>query len=194
MSDTWFVNVQGRAYGPYTEAQMESFVAEGRLAAHSLVTRSGDTEFRTAGDEPVFAALFQQSKAKAESIRPADAAAASFGKGDADAGEPERSHFVIIADMKSRSVQGLEEEIFNLGPAHAILPQIWILSTDQPINGVRNLLVQKLGKLDVLFVVDASHNKAAWFNFGPEADSRIRRIWVKPQDALRAQAQQQAGG
>jgi hypothetical protein len=28
-------------------------------------------------------------------------------------------------------------------------------------------------------VVDASRGKAAWFNFGPEADVRIRRVWQK---------------
>ena len=42
-------------------------------------------------------------------------------------GEPHRAepegqegpaHFVIVADMKSRSITGLEEEIFNLGQAH----------------------------------------------------------------------------
>jgi hypothetical protein len=184
MSDTWFVNVQGRAYGPYSDAQMEGFVSEGRLAAHSLITRAGETEFHAAGDEPAFATLFQQQqKAVAEAIQPAEPAAAaisSFGRHDV---EPdaivERAHFIIVADMKSRSVQGLEEEIYNLGPAYAILPQVWLLATEHTVNAVRNLLIQKLGKLDVLFVVDAAHNKAAWFNFGPEADSRIRRIWVK---------------
>ncbi|HEY2071491.1 MAG TPA: DUF4339 domain-containing protein [Rhizomicrobium sp.] len=193
MSDTWFVNVQGRAYGPYSTEQMEGFVTEGRLAAHSLITRAGETEFRAAGDESAFVDLFQQNKAKAETITPGAATAAApapqqFGRHDVEEPTGERSHFVIVADMKSRSVQGLEEEIYNLGTAHAILPQVWILATEQPINAVRNLLVQKLGKLDVLFVVDASHNKAAWFNFGPEADSRIRRIWVKQQDPAKLQA------
>ena len=40
--------------------------------------------------------------------------------------------------------------------------------------------MQKLGKLDTLFIVDAVHDKAAWFNFGPEADTRIRRMWSQP--------------
>ena len=35
------------------------------------------------------------------------------------------------------------------------------------------------GKLDMLFIADATHDKAAWFNFGPEADSRVRRIWQR---------------
>ncbi len=30
-------------------------------------------------------------------------------------------------------------------------------------------------------VVDATHNKAAWFNFGPESDTRIRRVWTAQQ-------------
>ena len=28
-------------------------------------------------------------------------------------------------------------------------------------------------------IIDASRGKAAWFNFGPEADVRIRRVWQK---------------
>jgi hypothetical protein len=76
----------------------------------------------------------------------------------------------------------VEEEIFNLGPAYPIMPQAWLLASDMPINQIRQTLVQKLGKLDVLFVADATHDKAAWFNFGPEADSRIRRIWQKTPD------------
>jgi len=79
--------------------------------------------------------------------------------------------------MKSRSISGLEEEILNLGPAYALLPQIWLLVSDQSMNAIRNALVQKLGKIDMLFIIDATRNKATWFNFGPEADARIRRVW-----------------
>jgi hypothetical protein len=86
--------------------------------------------------------------------------------------------------MKSRSISGLEEEIFNMGPAHSIMPQAWLLISDQPINHIRNALVQKLGKLDMLFIVDATHNKAAWFNFGPEADTRIRRVWTAQHEPI----------
>ena len=56
---------------------------------------------------------------------------------------------------------------------------MWIISTDQSVSAVRNRLVQELGKADSLFVIDASRGKAAWFNFGPEADVRIRRVWQK---------------
>lgn len=84
-----------------------------------------------------------------------------------------------MVDRKSRSTGNLEDAIASLGPAYALMPNIWILATDQSVNAVRNRLVQELGKLDSLFVIDASRGKAAWFNFGPEVDVRIRRVWKK---------------
>jgi GYF domain 2 len=188
MSPSWIVNVAGRAYGPYTDAQMQAFSSEGRLAPQSLVARNGDTQFRAAADEPALAALFGLHKmpdppnpapaATVTPIKPADAPSA-FGQKDDPAKPGERAHIIIIADMKSRSIDGLEEEIYKLGPAFAFLPQAWLLSTDMSVNAIRNLLVQQLGKLDALFLVDATRDKAAWFNFGPEADTRIRRNWAR---------------
>jgi len=186
MTGTWTISVNGRSYGPYTAEQMLAFVAENRLAAHSLVARAGDDQYRPASEDPELAPLFRPAAAPAPA-RPVfftangDSAQQNFGRNE----EPvstEYSHFVIIADMKSRSISGLEEEVFKLGPAYPILPQAWILSSELQINAIRNALVQKLGKLDMLFIVDATHNKAAWFNYGPEAESRIRRIWQKLQD------------
>lgn len=194
MSASWMVSVSGRAYGPYTDTQMAAFAAEGRLAPLSLIARSNEPLFRPAGEEPALAAFFTSVPATptattAEPAPRADAKPAGmFGRGKDEgqkSGEP--SHVVIIADMKSRSIVGLEEEIYRLGQAYPLLPQIWLLRTEQSVNAVRNHLVQQLGKLDVLFVVDATNNKAAWFNFGPEAEARIRRIWSKDESAkLRA--------
>jgi hypothetical protein len=63
-----------------------------------------------------------------------------------------------------------------------VLPQVWILNTDSSLSAVRNLLVQQLGKLDVILVIDATKDKAAWFNFSPETESRMRRIWSRQAD------------
>ena len=81
--------------------------------------------------------------------------------------------------LQGITVVALEHAIAALGPAYRLLPNVWIVSTDQTVSAVRNRLVQELGKSDSLFVVDASRGKAAWFNFGPEADVRIRRVWQK---------------
>ncbi|MCX7281155.1 MAG: hypothetical protein NTX21_06315 [Alphaproteobacteria bacterium] len=56
------------------------------------------------------------------------------------------------------------------------------MSSEVSINTIRNTLVQKLGKIHTLFIVDAAHEKAAWFNFGPETDTSIRKMWTRQVD------------
>lgn len=189
MSDSWNIKVGGRSYGPFDLQQMQGLVAEGRLAPHSQVSRQDDGALCAAKDDAQLATLFASPK-KAEPLPSAtgrfftakrvdeEESAQKFGRSNE---EGERGRFVIIADMKSRSISGLEEEILTFGPAYAFLPQIWLLASDQSINAIRNALVQKLGKNDMLFVIDATHNKATWFNFGPEGDARIRRVWTDQQ-------------
>lgn len=188
MPGPWILNIGGRAYGPYSAEQMRVFASEGRLVAMSQVARAGETEFHNALDDPGLMLLFMPSKpptsALAEPLRPREPERqGGFGKldgvsKDGDAG-PAISHLIIVSDMKSRSIHGLEEEIVKLGQACPVFPQVWILNTEQTVNAVRNVLIQQLGKLDLLLVIDASHDKAAWFNFGPEMDARIRRLWAR---------------
>jgi hypothetical protein len=185
MSELWTISAGGRIYGPYSGEQMRAFAGEGRLAPTSLVGRPGQQNFRHASEEPELAALFRAPKHSALGDALEDSAP-SFGRHGEGEQTGEFSHFVIVADMKSRSLTGLEEEIFNLGPAYTIMPQAWIVKTDLPITVIRNMLVQKLGKLDVLFIVDATHDKASWFNFGPEADTKMRRLWAKSETLKRA--------
>lgn len=177
MPSTWTIKANDKSYGPYTLEQMRTFAGEGRLASHSFVARDGEMTYGPAGDDLVLAGLFRP-QAQAPVQRPV------FFTAEGDIGrtreEPQTSpisRFIIIADMKSRSIAGVEEEIHRLGHATALMPQAWLLTSELTLNALRNNLIQRLGRIDMLFIVDASHNKAAWFNFGPEADSRIRRIW-----------------
>ena len=185
MAVSWTISVGGRVYGPYSLEQMQGFHAEKRLASHSLIAREGQEQFYPAGEDSELAVLFQTA---AEPVAPPESPKSdlpradqpkSFGmRFDPDGGSP--GHFVIVADMKSRSILALEEEIFSLGVAQQFGPQAWVLSSEASINTIRTALVQKLGKTDTLFIVDAAHDKAAWFNFGPETDTRIRMIWSRP--------------
>lgn len=183
MISTWTIKANDRCFGPYTLEQMREFAGEGRLAPHSLVAREGGGSFAPASDDEELAALF----------RPAPPRPVFFtAEGDLGAGyavrEPEtpaQSRFLILADMKSRSISGLEQEILRCGQAVPLMGQAWLLVSDMTINALRNALIQRLGRIDMLFIVDVTRNKAAWFNYGPEADARIRRIW---QEAQRQQA------
>lgn len=197
MAETWTISVGGRVYGPYSLEQMQGFHAESRLADYSMVARAGEDQFHPAHEDPALAPLFRPAPASVDEpdvSAPAPGLSASasliepgqphrFGaRSEVDPSSSQPTHFVIVADMKSGSITGLEEEIFSLGQAHRFGPQAWVLSSDGTINTIRNALVQKLGKIDTLFIVDAVHDKAAWFNFGPETDTRIRKMWSRPND------------
>jgi GYF domain 2 len=180
MTESWTISVGGRVYGPYSLEQMQGFHAENRLADHSMVARDGEEQFRPAGEDPALARMFQHEPA-ATSEEPTEATQPRpFGtRLEAELSDGQPSHFVIVADMKSRSISRLDEEIFSLGEAHRFGPQAWVLCSEGSINTIRNALVQTLGKLDTLFIVDAVHDKVAWFNLGPESDTRIRKIWSR---------------
>lgn len=177
MPVAWTISIGGRVYGPYSLEQMQAFHAENRLADHTMVTRDAEEQFRPAGEDPELASLFQSGPATPDEPAVPAQPRRFGGRPEAEESGGQLAHFVIIADMKSRSISGLEEEIFNLGEAHRFGSQAWVLCSQGSINTIRSALLQKLGKLDTLFVVDAAHDKAAWFNFGPEADTRIRKMW-----------------
>ena len=179
MAESWTISAGGQVYGPYSLAQMQAFHAEKRLAAHSMIARAGEQQFHHANEDPEFAPLFQPEAPAQPAASPA--APGRFGaRAETEMAGATPGHFVIVAEMKSRSVAGLEEEIFSLGTAHQFGPNAWVLSSHASINAVRTALVQKLGKTDTLFIVDSVHDKVAWFNFGPETDARIRKMWSRP--------------
>jgi hypothetical protein len=179
MAGAWTINAGGRVYGPFSPERMRSFASEGRLAGVSLVAPEDSSEWREARDEPAFADLFPRvaDPAPAVTERPPSSPPPMPAAGHES--DVPRTQFAIVLDLKSRGSGNLEQVIASFGPSYQLLPNVWIVSSDQTANAVRNRLVQELGKSDSLFVVDASRGKAAWFNFGPDADVRIRRVWQK---------------
>ena len=178
MASTWTIKANDRCFGPFTLEQMRAFATEGRLAPHSLVAPEGDACFAPASEFDELSALFRPSAPAAP--RPVFFTA----EGDLGAAYAVResessplSRFVIVADMKQRSIAGLEQEIMRCGQAITLMPQAWLLASEMTINALRNALIQRLGRVDMLFIVDTTHDKAAWFNYGPETDARIRRVW-----------------
>lgn len=194
MIGVWNINVDGRTYGPYSSERMLTLAAERRLGPHSLIAREGSGDWHEARDEPEFCDLFAAKEHALSDLPKTPSAVADvpdesndetetkpfFGVAHAGAlATPQKAQFAIIADLKSRAPGRLDQAIMSLGPAYKLLPNVWIVTTEQSVNAVRNLLVQELGKLDSIFVVDATRGKAAWFNFGPEADVRIRKVWQR---------------
>ena len=89
------------------------------------------------------------------------------------------SHFIIIADLRSASIARLEAEIVSLGTAQELAPQVWALRAARSLATIRNTLMQKVGRSDTLFVVDASHDRIMWLNCPPSTEARLKQIWNK---------------
>jgi len=76
LQKTWYVQVDGQAYGPYQPAQMQNFVAEGRVNAQSLISQSAAQGYAPAAQFPTFAQWsgqqmqVQQTAPQAQVLRP----------------------------------------------------------------------------------------------------------------------------
>jgi hypothetical protein len=173
----WRINVNGQIYGPYSGHQLKAFAAEGRIAPHSIV-RTGETgPWITAIDDPVLGQLFTQKQPPAAAAMPL-----RQQLGPAPAGETTSANFVVIADIRSRSSAPFEAAMARMGDLYRLNSLVWLLHSDSGAAAIRNTLIQHLGQTDTLFVIDATRAKIAWFNFGPEPEAKIRRVWKRPAD------------
>jgi hypothetical protein len=165
LNGTWRINVSGQVYGPYSGHQIKAFAEEGRVAPHSIVQADERGPWITAIDDPVLAQLFAKPFGQA-----------SLPKADTGA-DTASANFVVIADLRTGSAT-FELALAKLGENYRLSSQAWLLHTAHTVGAVRNELVQHVGSLDGIFVIDASRGgKTAWFNLGPEADAKIRKVW-----------------
>jgi hypothetical protein len=180
LNSSWRINVSGQVYGPYSGQQIKAFATEGRLAPHSIV-QAGEGPWIAAIDDPVLGQLFVQKQVQKPA---APAPAQGFGARAAAeptgaSAEPTSANFVVIADLRSRGSGPFEAAISRLGEVYRLNPLVWLLHTDRTAGTIRNELVQHMGANDHLVIVDATRGKTAWFNLGPEGDSKIRKVWKR---------------
>ncbi|MEE2567078.1 DUF4339 domain-containing protein [Hyphobacterium marinum] len=159
---TWFVKVDGRVYGPYTQAQMRGFIQEGRVAAHSLVSIERDGGWKPALEVEILRGWLDQARGAAN---------------DRSGGEGQASNFIIVADIRSETGSAFQSALSHFGDETKIVDGVWLLRTASSAARLRNELSHLLDRDDSLFIVDASRNKTAWFNLGDTIDQRIREVW-----------------
>lgn len=178
LNSTWRINVSGQVYGPYTGHQLKAFAQEGRIAPHSIVQAGEKGPWITAIDDPVLGQLFVKNRPPA-----AQSLGSPTGEQQTAAGSDAASaNFVVVADLRSRGSAPFEGAIAKLGDAYRLNPLVWLLHSDRTAGAIRNELVQHMGQSDNLVIIDATRGKTAWFNLGPEADSKIRRVWKRAGD------------
>lgn len=181
----WSLKHGDDIYGPYTYEAMEAYIAEGRVAGHSIIAKTGTEEWQPAKDVPIFAGFFDEERANMTSSTPSHPRDREpvYGpkKGQIDRRKrPETSNFIVITDIKSRHGATLEQNIMALGSVLKVANNAWIINCAGTAPGILNQLSKVVSKQDGLFVADATRDRTAWFNFGPETDAKIRRVWRKP--------------
>ncbi|MDO8289076.1 MAG: hypothetical protein Q7T44_07640 [Parvibaculum sp.] len=203
-ADRWLLKYGDRVYGPYSHDAMTGYIAEGRVIATSLIAPEGtaaeDTTWQPASSVDAFAESFGIPKEQdrvapnyrspVEQAEEQDVAAPqrevttdarpTYGpaKGQIDRRrQPETANFIVIMDIKARYAGQLEQAIMSLGPAYKLAPNVWCVNTDSTAAGLLNDLSIHIGKTDSMFIVDATRDRTAWHNLGPETDAKLRRVW-----------------
>lgn len=203
--NTWYVQVNGQAYGPYDAAQMKAFVAEGRVTETSIISQTAAHGYAQAGQFQSFAAWSgqdmqaQQPVPQAQILRPmsnvgggvlarqmqpASYAPQAIAPNPAPVQQLQiapqavaNTVFVVMAEIRSANGMQFLQALQNEGVAQRIGDSVWLLRSGSTVEQLRNRLSQALTKDDRLFLLDSFKNETAWFNIGSDMDIRIRELW-----------------
>jgi len=157
MATAWWLQAQGRLFGPYTSLQLETFQAQGRFAAESLVAASAEGPFRPAGETPELAALFQEAAPSPPPARP----------------------LLVLAALRETRPETVQAALDSFGPSVRIKGTLWLIRARLPAAGLRNALSRRLTADEFLLVVEADLPSAAWFNLDGDADRALRKLWAQ---------------
>lgn len=173
-TDNWCIKVAERVYGPYTTDQLEKFAGQGRLGPRSLIAPAGGKMWRAAKQYPNIADILESGgKTTGNSHAPKPVAG-----NDNPRDEVAIANFVVVFDVVSGAASRLEHVIRNLGPAFRLTDNVWTVSCDQTVMGVKNHIAPHLQAREPLFVVDSTRGKSIWQNFAPEKQAKMSKVWM----------------
>lgn len=155
----WWVQIRGKAFGPYSIEQMARFMSEGRVRPTSLVSDKPDGGWTEARKMMSLRGL--------RTPAPANDAA-------------EAANVFVHAEIVSGSWMAFMAALESMGHVCDLAPGLWLVRTKFTSGVIRNTLSQTLERGDRFVVIDATRDRLAWFNLGPETDVRIGKTWNGP--------------
>ena len=159
----WWIEAAGRVWGPYPQARMEAFVAEGRLTAASLVGESSGGPFAPAALDAALTRLFvPEPRAAASPARPEPVGAAR--------------PLLVFAALKEARADLFEAAVAAQGECVRVSPGLWLVRARCAAAPLRNLLSRRLREGDLLVVAEVDAGQAAWFALSGETDRTLRRL------------------
>ncbi|WP_158918481.1 hypothetical protein [Caulobacter sp. S45] len=187
VSHLWYVQAGDGVWGPYTEARMAAFLAEGRIAAATPVSPWSAGPFISLANTPEFAVLSKPPGAAAVQPSfptprpPAPTAAApqpAYAAPDvvpiAGAARP----LLVWAFLAAIPPSTFQAALASFGPCVAIRTGLWLVRASMGPAALRNALSRHMRGGDTLLVVEASLEQAAWFNLDQVSEHDLRRLWL----------------
>lgn len=162
-SKTYYMNVEGILYGPYTFDLMKQYFSEARIDSRSLISTDPNSVFKEAQFWPEYQGWI--NKLDPEPVNKAIKAHLP-------------SVFFVIADIHSGQNLGFLKTLQNLGKTQRLSETVWIIAADIDIDTLRDKLSQTFTAQDRLFIHDTFSNRAGWFNIGEGLDETIRDLWI----------------
>ncbi|MFZ2028881.1 MAG: DUF4339 domain-containing protein [Vitreimonas sp.] len=155
----WWVQIRGRSFGPYSIEQMARFMSEGRVRPSTMVSDNQHTGWMEARKVMSLRGL--------RTPAPANDAA-------------EAANVFVQAEIFSGATMAFMAALEDLGSVCDLAPSLWLVRTKFSAGIIRNTLSQTLETGDRFVVIDATRDRLAWFNLGPETDVRIGKVWNAP--------------
>lgn len=162
-SKTYYMNVEGILYGPYTSDLMKQYFSEARIDSRSLISTDPNSVFKEAQFWPEYQGWI--NKLDPDPVNKAIKAHLP-------------SVFFVIADIHSGQNLGFLKTLQNLGKTQRLSETVWIIAADIDIDTLRDKLSQTFTAQDRLFIHDTFSNRAGWFNIGEGLDETIRDLWI----------------
>ena len=155
----WWVQIRGRSFGPYSIEQMARFMSEGRVRPSTMVADNPDQGWTEAR--------------KVMSLRGLRTPTAANDASDA-------ANVFVHAQIFSGASMAFLAALEDMGTVCDLAPDLWLVRTKYSASVIRNALSQTLETGDRFAVIDATRDRFAWFNLGPETDVRINKVWNGP--------------
>jgi hypothetical protein len=86
----------------------------------------------------------------------------------------------VHAEIVSGSWNAFMAALESMGALCDLAPGLWLVRTPFSAGVIRTTLSQTLQYGDRFVVIDASRDRLAWFNLGPEVDVRLSHVWNAP--------------
>lgn len=92
------------------------------------------------------------------------------------AANPGVARVIVYADLRT-GAPGFRAALAAMGEAEPIGQGVWALRTHLSAGEIRTRLGLETHRGDRLFILDATRDRFACLDLGPEIEARLRRLW-----------------